>query len=389
MFHIGENLPIRISGHGCPNAPEDWRMAIVWGRTLVNIADEILTRQKTPTTPVPTPKFLAPTIDPPFAFTSVFLPSTNSADEFKWPADSPFTLIAARRPASSFRINLNIFTPQELLQLAEDQFSRGIFHMPHQRGIKGLRVFGSTSPVDEPSKTRLSLSLAGNTFSRAKELYTIGSEVLLLAEKLDAPSERHQWARWSDGIFSQMGMHLNTPEDKWKVLLAIARGRSNLVMGSARAEEIDNDLERGHMEVLDTTGAEDGRVALKKAITFLEKARGLIPSDAIMIPAPSSKNSDCCHANLRSASMDDDSEVEEEIQATILDDSTNIMMSAEDVLNEEASEQTEIRMLLAEALLTLANLTADVVEREALYGKAHKEGQGSFELDDDRMDESS
>jgi hypothetical protein len=64
-------------------------------------------------------------------------------------------------------------------------------------------------------------------------------------------------------------------------------------------------------------------------------------------------------------------------------------MSLEDALNDETPEQAEVRTLLAEALLTLANLTADEMEREALYAKAHKEGKGSFELDDDRMDESS
>src|SRR5258705_2379118 len=35
VFHIGDNLPIRVNGRGCPSAPEDWRMAVVWGRTLV------------------------------------------------------------------------------------------------------------------------------------------------------------------------------------------------------------------------------------------------------------------------------------------------------------------------------------------------------------------
>jgi hypothetical protein len=77
-------------------------------------------------------------------------------------------------------------------------------------------------------------------------------------------------------------------------------------------------------------------------------------------------------------------EVDEEI---IFDDSASIIMSSDDALNDETPEQAEIRTLLAEALLTLANLTADEVEREALYARARNEGKGSFELDDDRMDE--
>ena len=46
VFKIGENLPIRTSGRGCPGAPEDWRMAIIWGRTLVSLTHEVLAREK-------------------------------------------------------------------------------------------------------------------------------------------------------------------------------------------------------------------------------------------------------------------------------------------------------------------------------------------------------
>ena len=369
-------------------------MAVVWGRTLVNLADEILTREKSSSTPVPRPLFPSPVPEPQNSFHSVFLPRTNSADEPKWPADSPFGLIAARRSHSSFRISLNAFTPHELLQLAQDQFYRGIFHMPHHRGLKSPRVFGTqashtskrsteapSSAVDPPIKTPLSLSLAGNTFSRAKELYTIGSEVLLLSEKLDAPSERCQWARWADSIFGQMKMETNGPEETWIVPLTISRGRANLVIGSAMAEEMESELERGEMEVLDTPEAEDARDALQKAVNFLDKARELVSSDTaeVMISGPSSKGS----------MVDFEGEVDEEIQAAIFDeDPTGVVMASEDALIDETREQTEIRTLLAEALLTLANLTADVVEREALYVKARQEGRGSFELDDDRMDES-
>lgn len=401
-FHIGESLPVRISGRGCPSAPEDWRMAVMWGRTLVNLADEILTRREAPaTTPVPTPIFHQPTFDPRYAFTSVFLPPKNSVDEPKWPPDSPFALLAARRPPSSFRMNLSVFTPHELLQLAQDQFYRGIFHMPHQRGPKPQRAQTSNASkrsassaesqpsFADPPPNPLSLSLAGNTFSRAKELYTIGSEVLLLAEKLDAPSERCHWARWADGVFSQMRMESNSSEDAWKVPLTIARGRSNLVLGSALAEEMDDELERGEMEVLEQPEAEDARDALKKSITFLEKAMDLISSDTAdsPIPAPAAKSIHTADTNLSKTSMIDMSaeiEVDEEI---IFDDSASIIMSSDDALNDETPEQAEIRTLLAEALLTLANLTADEVEREALYARARNEGKGSFELDDDRMDE--
>jgi len=396
VFHIGENLPVRVSGRGCPNAPEDWRMAVVWGRTLVNLADEILTRQKGPSTPVPTPSFRSPNFDPLHAFASVFLLPTNTADDPKWPTDSPFALLATCRPPSSFRINMNLFTPHELLQFAQDRFSRGIFHMPHQHAMKFLRAKTNESKSSssteiqfaDPPKPLFSPSLAGSTFSRAKELYTIGSEVLLLAEKLDTPSERCHWAKWADGIFSQMGMEATSPEDTWKVPLVIARGRSNLVMGSAIAEEMDNDLERGEMQVLDTTEAEDARVALEKSIGFLEKARVLLSSDPadVPIPGPSSKSTHCCDSTTSMVDDSSENDIDNDIQAAILD-----MMSTEDddAVNDESCEQAEVRTLLAEALLTLANLTTDEAERESLYARAHKEGKGSFELDDDRMDEGS
>ena len=44
VFEMGENLPKRWDEHGGPR--EDWRMAIVWGRCLVCLADEKLCKMK-------------------------------------------------------------------------------------------------------------------------------------------------------------------------------------------------------------------------------------------------------------------------------------------------------------------------------------------------------
>ncbi|KAJ7443052.1 hypothetical protein B0H11DRAFT_2093240 [Mycena galericulata] len=53
VFETGENLPRRTSGRGC-QAPEDWRMAIIWGRTFLCVADEVLAlAQATPPLPPP------------------------------------------------------------------------------------------------------------------------------------------------------------------------------------------------------------------------------------------------------------------------------------------------------------------------------------------------
>jgi hypothetical protein len=45
VFEMGENLPSRTSGTGYSDDPEDWRMAIIWGRTLVCLADDLANRQ--------------------------------------------------------------------------------------------------------------------------------------------------------------------------------------------------------------------------------------------------------------------------------------------------------------------------------------------------------
>jgi len=42
VFEMGENLPKRWDEHG--SSREDWRMAIVWGRCLVCLADETVCR---------------------------------------------------------------------------------------------------------------------------------------------------------------------------------------------------------------------------------------------------------------------------------------------------------------------------------------------------------
>lgn len=44
VFEMGENLPRRWDEHG--SSREDWRMAVVWGRCLVCLADEKLCRME-------------------------------------------------------------------------------------------------------------------------------------------------------------------------------------------------------------------------------------------------------------------------------------------------------------------------------------------------------
>jgi hypothetical protein len=74
-------------------------------------------------------------------------------------------------------------------------------------------------------------------------------------------------------------------------------------MGSAMAEEMDNELERGEMQVLDTTEAEDARDALEKSISFLEKARELVSSDATDVLIPRTKFEVSCTAVTANSSL--------------------------------------------------------------------------------------
>ncbi|KAF8240209.1 hypothetical protein L208DRAFT_1420425 [Tricholoma matsutake] len=316
VFESGENLPIRTNGLMSRDTPEDWRMAIVWGRTLVCIADETITRglkekqaesgmgKATPSQP------LSPT-------------AYFAADDPKWPPESPFSTIVARRPPVTCRMSLTSATPNDLMMLAMDHFSHGIFHMPHPRRMQSSGGIATPPPAQE-------------SFSRAKELFTIASEVLLLSEKLDIPSERQRWASWADSVFSQMKMEADM--DAWRGPITRARGRCWLIIGAARAEELETALEHGEMGVLQSEDAEDAREGLSTAISFFEHAKSSATATALGDPA----------------------------------------------------ESHELQSLLAEALLNLANLTEDEGKREELYARAQLESGGDLDLleDDGAMDES-
>ncbi|PFH50953.1 hypothetical protein AMATHDRAFT_143773 [Amanita thiersii Skay4041] len=310
VFETGENLPSRTSGSKQCDAPEDWRMALVWGRTLVCLADEVVHQQI---------KARQEGRDPATVALDVREPN--------WPPQSPFSAIAMRRPPVTRRMSFDTVTPNDLLVLAMDQFSRGIFHMPHPTHRHS--VLPASSPTAEASSSKLSGSPPHEHFSRAKELYTIGSEVLLVAEKLEVPSERHTWACWADSVFNQMKMEAD--RDGWRKLIFRSRGRCWLVAGSAFAEELESALERGEVDVLKSDEAADAREGLSMAVTFFERAKAA--------PEPG-----------------------EEV---------------------EDPDAHELQPLLTEALLTLANLTEDQREREKLYGRAKLESGMDLDLDQD------
>ncbi|KAK7022893.1 hypothetical protein VNI00_016880 [Paramarasmius palmivorus] len=256
VFEIGENLPSRThASQGIHDTREDWRMAIVWGRTLVALVDERLTSRNAK-------------------------PTQSGAEQ------DPFPLITRLRPPISSRTALtSSSSPNELMKLAMDQFSRGIFHMPHS----------SPSP-------------STHSFSREKELSTIGTEVLNVAEKMDLAEERRYWGAWADSVFGQIPSQLP--------VLALSRGRCNLIIGSAISETLEEDDLSA--EALSSEEADEAREALEEAVTHFE----------VFLAAP----------------------------------------------GHEFEEEEEVKQLMAEALLTLANLTVDEVKREETYARVEDLG---------------
>ncbi|KAM5529982.1 hypothetical protein V8D89_016349, partial [Ganoderma adspersum] len=125
VFETGENLPSRTGGNGL-DTTEDWRMAIVWGRTLVCLADEKVTHNM---------KVAREQVQASSAASGDFcyypMGSAFPMSEPHWAPSSPFHAIAQFRPPVTRRMSLYSASAHDIMVLAMDQFSRGIFHMPH------------------------------------------------------------------------------------------------------------------------------------------------------------------------------------------------------------------------------------------------------------------
>ncbi|OJT11077.1 hypothetical protein TRAPUB_12406 [Trametes pubescens] len=350
VFETGENLPSRTSGASLDTA-EDWRMAIVWGRTLVCLADEKVTyNMKKAKEQAESSSNIGA------AGEYCYYPSGSSfsMSEPQWPSSSPFHAIAQFRPPVTRRMSLYSASAHDIMVLAMDQFSRGIFHMPHPHyapshnpsfihtpGASGAPAQSSGyfsaahGPAAHYASPASDLSTASShspyqlAFSRPKELFTIASEVLGVAERLTSGTQRHYWASWADSVFNQMKNEADM--DAWRGPILSARGRCWLVMGSAPVEDMEAALEAGRTEVLHSAEAEDAREGLAMAISFFERAKG---------------------------------------QAALAVEAFPGLGVADDV-----------SPLLAEALLVLANLTADENKREELYTRAQTEAGEDLQLD--------
>ncbi|KAL0563447.1 hypothetical protein V5O48_018619 [Marasmius crinis-equi] len=366
VFETGENLPTRTHGLAGCDAPEDWRMALVWGRTLVCLADERIgeekEKEKEHTEQAQAQEHLNGT-------------TTNQPTD----PNSPFSIIALRRPPITGRMSLSTSPPTHLLKLAMDQFSRGIFHMPHpeQGGCRG----------------------PWGDLSRAKELYTLASEVLLVSEKLPEAGDRRYWAGWADSVFNQMQME--GAEAGISKEVEFSRGRCCLIAGSAIAEQFDEALEKGEGD-MDCEEAEEAREFLGEAVGFFEKARRVKKEKPDLVEETRKRkrevddvdgDGDCCCCKPRSkASRSPTSPLL--LTRTCPPPSSSSTSSASSSASppsmtpqspsssqdEDPGDEDEIRDLLAEALLTLANLTKDEKRREELYARAEKESRGGLQL---------
>lgn len=271
VFETGENLPSLAEAQ--PAQPEDWRMAVSWGRTLVCLADAKV--EHSLRGPKPKPSAIPSQSDLLSGWYTHQSPSAGpfSLVEPRWPTNSPFRAIAATRPPVTRRMSLYTATAHDVLILAMDQFLKGIFHMPHPHYshthnptsvhfdspcLAGSGLFKSS----RQSSVSLSppYSPATISFSRPKELFTIASEILGVAERLSKASQREYWASQADSVFNQMKMEADMNE--WRMALNVARGRCWLVVGEARTEDMEAALERGDLSVLHTTEAEEARESL-------------------------------------------------------------------------------------------------------------------------------
>jgi hypothetical protein len=245
VFETGESLPSRTDPD-TRDGPEDWRMAVIWGRTLVCLADVKITRSM---------KVVQGSLN-----RLNFQASFTEEDEPDWSPESPFHAIASRRPPVTRRMTLTSASAHDLMVLAMDQFSRGILHMPR-------RIPPSTGD------SRQSALTIGPHFSRAGELFAIASEVLGVAERLDSLDDRHHFSRWADSIFNQVSKSGSGTDTEWPTRVALSRGRCWLNMASSRIEEYEAAMERGDDTVLSSPQVAETREELSTGLSHFSSCK--------------------------------------------------------------------------------------------------------------------
>lgn len=281
---------------------------------------------------------------------------------------SPSTAVSEPSSSSSgYPTTANPGTPSTIVEALEEKSERSALHPPE-------------------------------SFSRVKELFNIASEVLNVAEKLEAPSEREHWASYADTVFSQMKMEL-ADLTSWNLQISSGRGRCQLVLGTSRLEDLEERIEAEDPTVWDCEAAIDAREALTRAVDFFETAR-----DALLEEQKEAEAGKVTPTQGGIVMIDDstgqrvelngDAEVDGEgMRMSIVDvEADAVEMSELEKEKEREDDIAELSKLLGEALLDLANLTPDKEEQDRLYARAVKVGGDAIvldeESDDDEMDES-
>jgi hypothetical protein len=280
-----------------------------------------------------------------------------TADEPNWPRASVFVTIDFLRPSFSRRLSLNTLSPDEIMAFAEDHLSHAISHMPHPRNVIPARYpYHPSALMQVPPP--LELEIERNTADRPQEIYTIASEVLLIAKNSETSSGRLRWARWADGVISRVIIQPNMKSHKFLDL----RAKCNLTMGTAKMEELLADWD--YPNVLHTDDAEDGREYFKKAATFFDQAITLIETDI---------------------DIGNTSEIEEHGMDF---DSDNGEGGSGKASGYDGSDLHRMKSLRSEALIELGNLTTDFTAREELYAEAKRVGGKKIVLyDEHSLDE--
>jgi len=250
VLNAGDNLPCQTSGKDTTasdsTSVDDWPVAIAWGRTLVALAYEATKKQEST---LPSPATARPSPPSPSTSTTRLSPPSPSVPtprlhttHPRYHPRSPLAYIASLHTASGLA-HTRAKAP-ELLTMATDQFSRGIFHMPHN------------PPTTQTQTWRAP--------PRPHVLFTLASEVLAVSERLEDSAARARWAAWADTILSQMDTEAKADVDAWRARLGAARGRCWLVIGGAR----------GEVGVLGNKGTEEARAGLNTGVLLFSLSLG-------------------------------------------------------------------------------------------------------------------
>jgi hypothetical protein len=237
-----------------PRRGEDWKMGVMWGRTLVGLASELVRHASSaaaadelglqPATPNPMEEYARLEAEPPQPTLPAFLllrsrslsrsrsssstittASSSSAATIKESQSdkisrlfshpqSLFTLVSKRRPPVTRRMSFSATSNQkngegveEIMDLAMDQLSSGVFHMPRDAVHVPPAPHHHHQQQQDPSLSR-------TPATRTKVLLVIAEAILSLCALFPTAQEgsdnRYYWAQqkkkhalWTSSLLDQ------------------------------------------------------------------------------------------------------------------------------------------------------------------------------------------